>query len=223
MEHGSERFKVVLLDDDASALRSLDVLVKSMGFDTQCFSSPTDLLLEDWSDLRGCVVSDVRMLEMSGIELVETLAEKYPAIRVALVSAYADLEMAVRAMSLGAVTVLRKPCRDQALWEALQKACRDSEAIRERAERLESIRERLRSLSDRERAVFKLVTEGAANKAIASELGWSLRTIENCRRSALQKLGVANPFEFLAECTAISVDIWGEETSEKPSRPGDAE
>ena len=223
MEHDSERFKVVLLDDDASALRSLDVLVKSMGFDTQCFSSPTDLLREDWSDLRGCVVSDVRMLEMSGIELVETLAEKYPAIRVVLVSAYADLEMAVRAMSLGAVTVLRKPCRDQDLWEALQKACRDSEANRERAERLESIRERLRSLSDRERAVFKLVTEGAANKAIASELGWSLRTIENCRRSALQKLGVASPFEFLAECTAISVDLWGEETSEKPSRPVDAE
>jgi two-component system response regulator FixJ len=223
MEHDSERFKVVLLDDDASALRSLDVLVQSMGFDTQCFSSPTDLLREDWSDLRGCVVSDVRMLEMSGIELVETLAGKYPSIRVVLVSAYADLEMAVRAMSLGAVTVLRKPCRDQDLWEALQKACRDSEANRERAERLDSIRKRLRSLSDRERAVFKLVTEGAANKAIASELGWSVRTIENCRRSALQKLGVASPFEFLAECTAISVDIWGEETSEKSPRPGEAE
>jgi two-component system response regulator FixJ len=219
----SDRLKIVLLDDDPSALRSLDVLVQSMGFDTQRFSSPTDLLHEDWSDLRGCVVSDVRMLEMSGIELVQKLAGKYPSIRVVLVSAYADLEMAVRAMSLGAVTVLRKPCRDHDLREALQKACRDSEANRERAERLSSIRERLRSLSDRERAVFKLVTEGAANKVIAGDLGWSVRTIENCRRTALHKLGVASPFEFLAECTAISVDIWGDEFSEKSSRPGDAE
>ena len=223
MERETDRFQVVLLDDDPSALRSLDVLVQSMGFDTRRFWSPADLLREDWSDLRGCVVSDVRMLEMSGIELVETLAEKYPSIRVVLVSAYADLEMAVRAMSLGAVTVLRKPCRDQDLWEALQKACRDSEANRERAERLESVRDRLRSLSDRERAVFKLVTEGVANKVIAGELGWSVRTIENCRRSALQKLGVNSPFEFLAECTAISIDIWGEDFSDKSSRPGEAE
>ncbi len=223
MECGSEQFKVVLLDDDSSALRSLDVLVQSMGFGTQCFSSATKLLAEDLSSLRGCVVSDVRMLEMSGIELVETLAEKYPCIRVVLVSAYADLEMAVRAMSLGAVTVLRKPCRDQDLWEALQKACRDSEANRERTERLESVRKRLSSLTDRERAVFKRVTEGAANKVIAGELGWSIRTIENCRRGALQKLGVASPFEFLAECTAISVDIWADEFSEQPSLQGDAE
>lgn len=219
----SDRLKIVLLDDDSSALRSLDVLVQAMGFNTQCFSSPADLLSEDWSTLSGCVVSDVRMLEMSGIELVKILTERYPSIRVVLVSAYADLEMAVRGMSLGAVTVLRKPCHDQELWEALQKACSESEAHRERAKGLESIQTRLRSLSDRERSVFKLVITGTPNKVIASELGWSVRTIENCRRRILQKLGVASPFEFLTECTAISVDIWGDEFSEKSSRPGDAE
>jgi two-component system response regulator FixJ len=223
MDCDSERFQVVLLDDDASALRSLDVLVRSMGFDTKRFSSPTSLLSEDLSALRGCVVSDVRMLEMSGIELVEKLTERYPAVRVVLISAYADLEMAVRAMSLGAVSLLRKPCRDQDLWEALQKACRDSEADRERSDRLQAIRSRLGRLSARERAVFKRVTEGAANKIIASELGWSVRTIENCRRSALQKLEVASPFEFLSECTSISVDVWGNDFSENATRSGEGE
>lgn len=183
---------VFIVDDDEGSRRSVEALASAMGAATASFVSAEAFLAAFDPHTSGCVVTDLRMLGMSGLELQTRLSELQSRIPVILMTAFADVPVAVRAMELGAVTVLEKPCFDTQLWDAISKALAlDAERRADRAARRER-QERLRELTEQEREVVTMILEGLPNKTIARRLDVSVRTIENRRQSIYKKLGVSS-------------------------------
>jgi two-component system, LuxR family, response regulator FixJ len=178
---------VFVVDDDQAVCNSLRLLLKSVGLATQTMSSATDFLAAYQPGQPGCLVLDVRMPGMSGLELQQELNVRGATIPVIFVTGHGDVPMAVDAMQHGAFDFLQKPFRDQELIDRIQRAlARDASthaALREH----EHIRERLRSLTPREREVLALMTEGKPNKVMAHELGVSQRTVEIHRARVMEK------------------------------------
>ena len=175
---------VFVVDDDPAARSSLSALIESRGGEAQVFASAEEFLAGYDQQRTGCVVTDVRMLGMSGLELQEHLQVVDGALPVIVITAFGDVPQAVRAMRLGAVTFLQKSCGDQDLWDAIQRAL-DAAQSAETQQRRETARQ-LAQLRPEDRAVLKLMIAGKSNKAIASELSIGLRTVE-ARRQALFK------------------------------------
>lgn len=175
---------VFVVDDDEDARDSVCVLVRSMGIRAEPFASAEEFIAGYAEGRPGCLVTDVRMAGMSGIELQEQLIERKIAIPVIVLTAYARTRVTVRAMAAGAVTLLEKPYDEEELWDAIRKAlARDAER-REGVQRQREIRLRVDRLTPGERAVMDLIVQGQPNKTIAKKLGVSVRAVEN-RRSAI--------------------------------------
>jgi FixJ family two-component response regulator len=188
---------VFVVDDDEAARVSVCALVRSMGVPAQSFSSAEEFLEFSKPELIGCLVTDVRMLGMSGIELQEELSKAGSELPVIVLTAFARTPLTVRAMRNGAVTMLDKPYHDDDLWEAICKALAlDAERRGQRAER-DEIRGRMSKLSPSEREVLRLIVDGAANKVIANRLGVSLRTVENRRREVFAKMQATSVAELV--------------------------
>ncbi|MFV1965925.1 MAG: response regulator transcription factor [Pirellulaceae bacterium] len=180
---------VYVVDDDEEARVSVCALVRSMGLPTRDFVSGEaflDFFAEH--DVYGCLVTDHRMLGMSGIELQEKLAEMGSEIPVIILTAFARTPLTVRAMRSGAVTMLDKPYHDDDLWDAISKALALEDERRAARGRAEAIRRRMTLLSPSEKRVLDLVVAGEPNKVIARRLGVSLRTVENRRREIFSKM-----------------------------------
>lgn len=178
---------VFIVDDDEGARNSVRALVRSMGVAVETFSS-AESFLENLDPARsGCLVTDVRMLGMSGIELQEKIVSEGVKLPVIIITAHAETALTVRAVKQGAVTVLEKPCRDYELYDAIRAA------LNQDVENREKIRERLQflkkvdSLSDQEREVMGLMVDGLANKVIARRINVSVRTVENRRQRIFEK------------------------------------
>jgi two-component system response regulator FixJ len=192
---------VFVVDDDDAMCRLIQNLVESIGLKARLFGS-AQLFIEQFDPtLPGCLVSDVRMPGMSGVELQELLVQKGSLLPVILVTAHADVPLAVRAMKSHAVDVLEKPFKLQDLLDRIQHALRiDAERRQEHAKKT-GASSRVAQLSERERQVMKMVVTGLANKQIAHRLDLSEKTIEAHRSHVMKKLGVSS----LAELVRLAV------------------
>ncbi len=183
---------VFVVDDDEDVRKSLAYLVKSVGLRTETYASATDFLNSYDASKPGCLILDVRMPGMSGLELQERLSAKGSPLPVIMITGYGDIPMAVRAMKKGAVEFIEKPFREQALLECIQKAIeRDAQARQLQVER-ESIEARIAILTAGERQVMDMVVGGMSNKEIAVQLGLSTKAIEARRAKVMEKMNADN-------------------------------
>ncbi len=183
---------VFVVDDDEAVRSSLRLLLKSVGLPATLYSSAQEFLAAYDPHQSGCVVLDVRMPGMSGLELQQLLNLKGATIPVIFITGHGDIPMAVEAMQQGAFDFLQKPFRDQDLLDRVQRALdKDRKTRLELGER-DRIRDRLESLTPREREVLTLVTRGKPNKVMAAELGVSQRTVEIHRARVMEKMGASS-------------------------------
>ena len=179
---------VYVVDDDDAVRNSLKLLLKSAGLTSETAASAPEFLKAYDPAMPGCLVLDVRMPGMSGLEMQHELNVRGAMIPVIFITGHGDIPMAVEAMQHGAFDFLQKPFRDSDLLDRVSRAlARDAES-RARIRHTDRIRERLASLSPREREVLDLVTRGKANKMVAGDLGVSQRTVEIHRAHVMQKM-----------------------------------
>ncbi len=194
---------VFVVDDDEAVRSSLRLLLKSVGLPAVAHGSAQEFLGACDVDHPGCLVLDVRMPGMSGLELQQQLNLKGAMIPVIFVTGHGDIPMAVEAMQHGAFDFLQKPFRDQELLDRVQRALARDAENRARLKQTDTIRGRLESLTPREREVLDLVTRGKANKVMASDLGVSQRTVEIHRARVMEKMEAGS----LAELVRMMIEI----------------
>lgn len=195
--------KVFIVDDDEAVRNSLRLLVKSVGLPAVTANSAQEFLATYAPADPGCLILDVRMPGMSGIELQQQLNLRGAVIPVIFITGHGDIPMAVEAMQQGAFDFLQKPFRDQDLIDRVQRALEKDRT--NRAELLERarIRERRDSLTPREREVLELVASGKPNKVMAADLGLSQRTVEIHRARVMEKMGASS----LAQLVRMVLDL----------------
>lgn len=179
---------VFVIDDDQSCCKSLRWLVESAGLRVATYESARQFLSDYDASMPGCVVLDVRMPGMSGIELQQHLRRKMFSIPVIIVTAYGDISMAVRAMQMGAVSFLEKPYSDNDLLDQIWQAIAADREIRQARTEVDSVNERLATLTQRERQVMDLVSDGLSNREIAGTLNVSIKTVDAHRARIMKKM-----------------------------------
>lgn len=184
--------KVFVVDDDAAMRKSLRWLIESVGLEVETFGSANEFLESYDATQIGCLVLDVRMPGMSGLDLQEHLQSQRFALPVLIVTGHADVPMAVRALKAGAFDFIEKPFNDQVMLERVQKAIEHAMRIRAEAEQRAEIDQRIETLTPRERQVMEMVVNGMANKQVAAELGLSEKTIEVHRKHVMDKMRAGN-------------------------------
>lgn len=182
------RSVVSVVDDDGLVLRSLDRLLSSAGFSVETFASPRDFLDHPLGDGPGCVVMDLAMPGLSGLELQQALARMGDARPVVFISGSSSVAAGIAAMKAGAVDFLTKPLDLEQLIEAVRAAIERDRALREARAAREDFARRLASLTPREREVLEGVTRGKLNKQIAAELGTAEKTIKVHRARMMEKM-----------------------------------
>jgi len=198
---------VFVVDDDEGVRNSLRFLLKSVGLTTRALASASEFLEVYTHNQPGCLVLDVRMPGMSGIELQQQLNLRGAAIPVIFITGHGDIPMAVEAMQHGAFDFLQKPFRDQDLIDRIQRALERDVRNRTVLAQHVRIRERLESLTPREREVLTLMTRGKPNKVMAAELGVSQRTVEIHRARVMEKSGANS----LAHLVRMVMDLEAEQ------------
>ncbi len=192
---------VFVVDDDQAMRQSIEFLLTSAGLSARTFDSGRAFLNAFTPDMHGCLLLDVRMPGMSGLDLLEKLRERHVNLPVIMVTAYADVPMAVRAMQCGACDFIEKPFDAAVLLERVNKALRLELATRADDEHRRQVRHRLDRLTPREREVMDLVVSGMLNKQVAAELGISIKTVETHRACIMEKTAAGS----LAELVRMSL------------------
>ena len=196
---------VFVVDDDAPMRESLKNLIRSVGLQVELFASAQEFLRRKPPDLPSCLVLDVRMPGLSGLDLQKRTGDAGIEIPIVFITGHGDVPMSVRAMKAGAVEFLTKPFRDQDLLDAIQQALeRDGKARNQRAE-LEELRSRFASLTSREREVMKRVVAGLLNKQIGAELGTSETTVKIHRHEVMEKMGAGSLPELVRMADRLGV------------------
>jgi FixJ family two-component response regulator len=188
---------VFVVDDDPAMRESLCWLIESIGLAVRTFPSADAFLAGYDAAAPGCVVLDVRMPGMSGLELAARLADLRSTLPVLLITGHGDVPMAVRALKNGVFDFFEKPFNDQALLERIQQAIDHDAVARQSRRHVEQFEFRLTTLSRRERQVLDLVVVGRLNKQIALELDLSEKTVETHRANAMRKMGAASLVELV--------------------------
>jgi FixJ family two-component response regulator len=187
-EPATEQPLVIIVDDDAEMRLALEELMLSVGLDTLCFSSTRDLLAAELPDRPGCLILDVRMPGLSGLDLQRHLASSDRRKPIVFLTAHGDIPMTVQAMKAGAIDFLTKPHRDQALLDAIAVGIEADTAQRASARISGQHAERLRTLTSRERQVLRQLVQGRLNKQIAYDLGISDVTVKVHRGNVMRKI-----------------------------------
>jgi len=180
---------VYVVEDDEAVRDSLELLLKSDGKPVQTYES-ANAFLKDYSDkMAGCIVLDIRMPGMDGMELQKRLNEKHSILPIIFVTGHGDVPMAVDAMKEGAVDFIQKPYREEALLEKIEAALEQDRDQRKSLDEKQEIIRRIKSLTPREREIMDRMIAGQANKVIAIELEISQRTVEIHRSRVMHKMG----------------------------------
>jgi two-component system response regulator FixJ len=183
-----EKPTVFIVDDDPAIRFAMQALMDSVNVNHEIFASG-DEFLESVDDHRaGCLVLDIRMPGLGGLELQEELIKRGSTLPIIFITGHGDVPMAVDAMQKGAVDFIQKPFRDQDLLDRVREALRTDAERREEQQKHAEVSERLNRLTNREREVFDLVVTGKPNKVIAYELGVSQRTVEIHRARVMEKM-----------------------------------
>ncbi|MEO8313863.1 MAG: response regulator transcription factor [Pseudomonadota bacterium] len=179
---------VFVVDDDNGVRTSIRLLLKSVGISATPYASAREFLAAYDSGQPGCLILDIRMPGMSGLELQQELNLRGAVIPVVFITGHGDIPMAVEAMQQGAFDFLQKPFRDQDLIDRVQRALERDTEHRESLREVDGIQQRLDSLTPREREVLDLLTQGKQNKVMAADLGLSQRTVEIHRSHVMEKM-----------------------------------
>lgn len=195
---------VFIVDDDPAVRQALAVLVRSMHLQAEAYDSAQQFLDAIDVNRPGCLLLDVRMPGISGLELLERLCAERTRIPAIVMSAYGDVPMVVRAMKAGALNFLEKPCRDQQLWEAIQEGLKWDAIRRQEAAVQSKAADGLQHLTPGEHDVLRLLIDGNANKTIAAELHVSVRTVEVRRAKLMKKMNAESLAELIRLALAAS-------------------
>ena len=196
---------VFVVDDDEGMRQSLKNLIGSVGLRVEAFASAQEFMRSKLMDVPGCLVLDVRLPGLSGLDLQKRIADAGIAIPIIFITGHGDIPMTVRAMKAGAVEFLTKPFRDQDLLDAIQQALERDRIAREQRAEMEELRGRLDSLTPREREVMGLVVAGLLNKQIAGELGTSETTIKIHRHQVMEKMGAGSLAELVRMADRLGI------------------
>ena len=196
---------VFVIDDDASLRRAIQRVLGSVGLHVELYGSAREFLAASPPDVPSCVVLDVRLPGMSGLDLQRELTSAGIHIPLIFITSYGDIPMSVRAMKAGAVEFLTKPFRDQDLLDAIQLALQRDRLRRESEADVQLLRERLESLTPREREILPLVVSGLLNKQIAASIGTSEATVKVHRSQLTRKMGAESLADLVRMAERIGI------------------
>jgi FixJ family two-component response regulator len=200
---------VFVVDDDSSVREALSDLIASVGLFVEAFKSAREFLEYKRPDAPACLVLDVRLPDLSGLDLQRELVRTEAPIPIIFITGHGDIPMSVRAIKEGAVEFLTKPFRDQDLLDAIQHAVETDRAERKERARVTEMRRRYQSLTKREREVMKLVVSGLLNKQIAAEFGSSEVTIKIHRGQVMRKMRAQSIVELVHMAEKIGITSMG--------------
>jgi len=202
-----------IVDDDPSVTEALGLFLTTEGYSVRRHGSARSLLNSLKEDETGCVVTDMRMPEMTGLELIQAMKAQGVSMPVILVTAYADVPLAVQAMKLGAVELLEKPFDYEALLATIREALQRTHVDEERKAKTQAVLKRFSALTKREKEVLAGLLKGRSNKVIAHDLGISMRTVEVHRGTLMMKMEAKS----LPELVQLALVVPAEEL---PANPG---
>jgi RNA polymerase sigma factor (sigma-70 family) len=179
---------VYVVDDDQAIRHAMELLMRSVGLNYEIFHSGDDFLAKHTNDRAGCLVLDIRMPGLGGLELQEKLNDMGSTLPIIFITGHGDVPMAVEAMQKGAVDFIQKPFRDQELLDRIGEALQTDQERRSVREEKSEVQGKIEKLTNRERQVLDLVVTGKPNKVIAYELGVSQRTVEIHRARVMEKM-----------------------------------
>lgn len=205
MAHAPAKPTVFVVDDDQSMQRALALLLKSVGLDVCVFSSTADLLRHKFPDVPSCLVLDVRLPGISGLDFQGELAKSGIKLPIIFMTGFGDIPMSVRAMKAGAVDFLTKPFRDQDMLDAVGRAIENDRVRRSNDDAMSEIRARFESLTPREREVMALVSAGLMNKQVAAEIGLSVITVKIHRGHIMKKMRAKSLAELVIMADALGI------------------
>jgi FixJ family two-component response regulator len=198
---------VFIVDDDAPLRESLRNLIRSVGLRVELFASAQEFLQSRQPDAPSCLVLDVRMPGLSGLDLQKQTSDAGLEIPIIFITGYGDVPMTVRAMKAGAVEFLMKPFRDQDLLDAIQQALERSRKAREQQAATKELRQRFALLTPREREVMERVVAGLLNKQIGAELGTSETTVKIHRHQVMEKMGAGSLPELVRMADRLGIIV----------------
>ncbi len=196
---------VFIIDDDAAVRDSLQMLIRSNNLVVRTFASASSFLAEYLPAQTGCLVLDVRMPEINGLELQQILEKRHIKLPIIFVSGHGDVPMAVQAMKAGAMEFLQKPFSDKELLHSVEAALERDREYRASLRQHEEFDSLLHTLTPREHEVMAKIMDGCSNKKIAGELGISQRTVEIYRANVMHKLRVSSLAELMKHALALEV------------------
>lgn len=196
---------VVIVDDDPAVRESLDSLIRSVGLATRLFGAPAELLQSALPDVPGCIILDVRLPGISGLDFQDQLARQGIALPIVFMTGHGDIPMTVRAMKAGAVDFLSKPFRDQEMLDAVTAAIERDRQRRSATAALDDQRSAYATLTAREREVMTHVVAGLMNKQVAGVLGLSEITVKIHRGNVMRKMGVRTLADLVRTAEALGV------------------
>jgi len=199
---------VYIVDDDADVREGLQNLFQSVGLRSEVFGSPTALLQSKLADEVSCLVLDVRLPGLSGLDFQAELAKEQIRMPIIFITGHGDIPMSVKAMKAGAVEFLTKPIRELDLLDAVRIALDRDRARRDAERTLQVLRARYDSLSPREREVMTLVASGLMNKQAAAEIGISEVTVKVHRHNIMRKLGARSLAELIRTADSLGIPRW---------------
>ena len=194
---------IFIVDDDEGVRESLQALLEAEGFAAETFASASAFLAGDTAARPACLIADIRMPDMDGLELQEELVRRKAGLPVIVVTGHGDVPLAVRAMKAGAIDFLEKPYDETVLLGSLRRALAEAEEATERAAAVQEAEARLATLTDRERQVLDLLAAGRPNKVIAYELDISPRTVEIHRARVMEKMRAKSLAELVRMVVAL--------------------
>jgi FixJ family two-component response regulator len=197
--------QVFVIDDDAGVRSALQTLLRSVGLRVSTFGSPAEFLASQRPDGPSCLVLDVRLPGLSGLDFQAELTKAEIRVPIIFITGHGDIPMTVRAMKAGAVEFLSKPFRDQDLLDAVQLGLDRDRARRESDKTVSGLQQAFRSLSAREQQVMPLVTSGLMNKQIAAEIGVSEITVKVHRGNVMRKMGAKSVADLVRMADALGL------------------